>query len=475
MVDTLVLEANAESVRVRVSSSAPEFDYKGNTMTKSKLSHSLKIVIPAKNFAAKIDSRLAEIQKEAKIAGFRPGQAPMTLIKSRYEAAVKGEVLDSLIQEEVEQTFKKENIRPALRPKVELDKFEDGKDITVKVEVESLPEVKVKDITTVKVDRMKAEAGDKEIEESLKKLADSKKTTEPSQEKRATKTGDVIVIDFVGSIDGKEFQGGNGKDYYLALGSNTFIPGFEDQLTGKKVGEAVDVNVTFPANYHAKELAGKKALFKTTIKELRQFKTPEINDEFAKQFGMENLAKLKEMIKTELNKEYAAVARTHAKRSLLDALAAEYDFEVPAGMVELEYNSIMAQYEQAKKAGQLDEDEKAKSEDDLKKEYHDIAERRVRLGLLLAEIANQNKVTLTQEDLTNAVMAEARRYPGQEKMVFEYYQKNPQALESLRAPLFEEKVVDFVLGKVKINEQVVSAKELYEYNPDAPKSKKKGK
>ena len=174
MVDTLVLEANAESVRVRVSSSAPDFDYKGNTMTKSKLTHSLKIVIPAKNFAAKIDARLAEIQKEAKIAGFRPGQAPMALIKSRYEAAVKGEVLDNLIQEEVEQTFKKENIRPALRPKMELDKFEDGKDITVKVEVEALPDVKVKDITAVKVNRMKAEAGDTEIEDALKKLADSK-------------------------------------------------------------------------------------------------------------------------------------------------------------------------------------------------------------------------------------------------------------------------------------------------------------
>jgi len=285
----------------------------------------------------------------------------------------------------------------------------------------------------------------------------------------------VIVIDFVGTINGTEFTGGTGKDYYLALGSNTFIPGFEDQLTGKKVGETVGANVTFPANYHAKELAGQKALFKTTIKELRQFKLPEINDEFAKAFGMENLTKLKEMIKTELDKEYTRLARTHAKRSLLDALAAEYDFEVPAGMVDLEYNSIMAQYEQAKKNNRLDDEEKSKSEKEIQKEYRDIAERRVRLGLLLAEIANQNKVTLSNEDLTNAVMAEARRYPGQEKMVFEYYQKNPQAVESLRAPLFEEKVVDFMLGKVKVDEKAVSVKELYDFDPDAPKSKKKGK
>ena len=444
-------------------------------MTKSKLEHSLKITIPAKSFAEKINAKLAEIQKDAKIAGFRPGQAPMNLIKAKYEAAVKGEALDTLIQEEVEKTFKKENIRPALRPKVELDKFEDGKDITVKVEVESLPEVKVKDFTGLTVHRMKAVAGDKEITDALNKLAESKKTTEPCADKRATKTGDVVVIDFVGTIDGTEFKGGNGKDYYLALGSNTFIPGFEDQLTGKKIGDTIDVNVTFPANYHAKELAGKKALFRTTLKELRQFKLPEINDEFAKGFGMENLAKLKEMIKTELDKEYARIARTHAKRSLLDALAAEYDFEVPAGMVDMEYNSIMAQYEKAKKENRLDDDEKSKTETEIKKEYRAIAERRVRLGLLLAEVANQNKVTLSNEDLTNAVMAEARRYPGQEKMVFEYYQKNPQAVESLRAPLFEEKVVDFMLGKVKVDEKEVSVKDLYDFDPDAPKSKKKGK
>ena len=444
-------------------------------MTKSKLEHSLKITIPAKSFAEKIDAKLAEIQKDAKIAGFRPGQTPMNLIRAKYENAVKGEVLDSLVQEQVEATFKKENIRPALRPKIELDKFEEGKDISVKIEVEALPEVKVKDYSGLVVRRMKATAGDKEVADALNKLAESKKTTEPSTEKRATKTGDVIVIDFVGTIDGKEFKGGNGKDYYLALGSNTFIPGFEDQLTGQKVGAEVDVNVTFPANYHAKELAGKKALFKTTIKELRQFKLPEINDEFAKGFGLENLAKLKEMIKGELDKEYTRVARTHAKRSLLDALAAEYDFEVPAGMVDLEYNSIMAQYEQAKKENRLDDEEKSKSEADIKKEYRAIAERRVRLGLLLAEVANQSKMTLSNEDLTNAVMAEARRYPGQEKMVFEYYQKNPQAVDALRAPLFEEKVVDFMLGKVKVNEEDVSVKDLYDFDPDAPKSKKKGK
>ncbi len=444
-------------------------------MTKNKLSHALTVTIPAAAFTDKINAKLADIQKQAKLPGFRPGQAPMNLIKSKYENAVKGEALDELVQEHVEKTFADKKIRPALRPKVELSKFEDGKDIEVKIEVEALPDIKVGDLKTIEIEKMKAEAGDTEVQEALDKLAAAKKSTEKLEEDRPTKTGDVIVIDFVGSIDGKEFRGGNGKDYYLDLGSNTFIPGFEDQLTGHKVGEKVDVNVSFPENYHAKELAGKKALFKVDIKELRRFKTPEINDEFAKMFGMESVEKLKETIKTELEKEYGHIARTHAKRALLDVLAATNTFDVPAGMVDLEFNAIWNQFEQAKKAGQLDDEEKSKSEDDLKKEYRDIAERRVRLGLLLAEIANQNKVSLTQEDLTNAIMAEARRYPGQEKMVFEYYQKNPKALDAIKAPLFEEKVVDFILGTAKINEKVVTAKELYEYDPDASKAKKSAK
>ncbi len=442
-------------------------------MTKNKLAHALTVTVPAAAFTDKINAKLADIQKQAKLPGFRPGQAPMNLIKSKYENAVKGEALDELVQEYVEKTFADKKIKPALRPKVELATFEDGKDIEVKVEVEALPEIKVGDLTALKIEKMVAEAGDTEIQEALDKLANAKKTTEKLDEDRATKTGDVIVIDFVGSIDGKEFRGGNGKDYYLDLGSNTFIPGFEDQLTGHKVGEKVDVNVSFPENYHAKELAGKKALFKVDIKELRKFKTPEINDDFAKMFGMESVDKMKETIKTELNKEYAHVARTHAKRALLDVLAKEYTFDVPQGMVDLEFNSIWAQFEQAKKAGKLDDEEKSKSEDDLKVEYRDIAERRVRLGLLLAEIANQNKVSLTQEDLTNAIMAEARRYPGQEKMVFEYYQKNPQALDAMKAPLFEEKVIDFMLETIKPAEKKVAVKELYDYNPDAPKAKAK--
>ena len=392
------------------------------------------------------------------------------MIRKKYENAVKGEVLDTLINEEITKTLKEKDLRPAVRPEVKLDKFEDGKDIEVVVEFEALPKVTVKPFDKIKIEKMVSVAGEKEINEALEKMAATKKTTEVVNEKRKTKKGDVIVIDFVGSVDGKEFQGGAGKDYYLDLGSNTFIPGFEDQLTGQDVGADVDVNVTFPENYHAKNLAGKKALFKTKIKELRKWQGPEINDEFAKQFGMESLAKLKEAVKAELDKEYARIARMHSKRALLDALAEQYDFEVPSKMVDAEFNAIWNQYEQAKKSGRLDEDDKKKSEDALKKEYRAIAERRVRLGLLLAEIADENKVKVEKEDISNAIMMEARRYPGQEQQVFEYYTKNPQALESIKAPVFEEKIVDFLFTKIAMIDKPTTVADLYAYDPD-----KKGK
>ena len=437
----------------------------------SKLSQTLKIKIAAKTFADKMTERLAQIQKEAKLQGFRPGKAPLELIRQKYENAVKGEVLDNLVNDEVTKALKEKDMRPAMRPSVKMDKFEEGKDIALTVEFEALPKVKVKPFDKIKIDRMTAVAGDKEVADSLDKLAASKKTTEPISEKRVTKKGDVVVIDFVGSINGEEFKGGSGKGYYLDLGSNTFIPGFEDQLIGKNVGDSVEVKVTFPENYHAKDLAGKEAVFKTDIKELRTWKGPEIDDAFAKQFGLENLAKLKDAIKEELNKEYAHVARMHAKRALLDALAEEYDFDIPESMVEAEFNSIWAQYEKAKASNQLDEDDKKKSEEALKKEYRAIAERRVRLGLLLAEIADENKVQVSKDDMTNAIMAEARRYPGQEQKVFEYYSKNPQALDALRAPVFEEKIVDFLFEKISIKDKPVTVDELYAFDPDK-KSKK---
>ena len=435
-------------------------------MTKNSLQHSFTLQIPYATFENMLNQKLEQIQKEAKIQGFRPGHAPLTLIKAKYESSVKGEVLDTLIQEKTTAELKEKDIRPAVRPELKLEDFEEGKDIKWTITVEALPKIEVKPFDKISLEKMVAHPTDTEINEALDKLAAAKRKTQKVEASRKTKKGDIVVIDFVGSIDGKEFKGGNGKDYYLDLGSNTFIPGFEDQLIGKNIGDKVDVNVTFPETYHAKDLAGKKALFKVDLKELRELVKPAFDDEFAKEFGMKTFEEFKKAVSDELQKEYDKVTRIHQKRALLDALAAQYDFEIPVSMVDSEFQAIWNQFEEAKKNNQLDEDEKKKSEDTLKKEYRSIAERRVRLGLLLAEVANQHNVTVGKEELSKALMAEARRYPGQEKMVIEYYQKNPQALDMIKAPLFEEKVVDYVLTKAKVSEKKVSAKELYEYDPD---------
>lgn len=438
-------------------------------MTKNKLLHSLTLTIPAKEFAQKVEEKLKEFQKNAKLPGFRPGQAPLALIKTKYAAAAKSEALDASIHKAVKAALDEKKIRPAVQPKIDVSSFEDGKDIELKLEVEALPDIKVADLKKIQLKKKVAKASETEIREALDKLAASKRQTEPSDEKRPTRAGDVIVIDFEGSIDGTPFKGGNGKDYYLNLGSNTFIPGFEDQLVGREIGAQTQVKVTFPDNYHAKDLAGKKAVFKVNIKELRKLATPELNDAFAQLFGQESLEKLKAVVQEELNKEYQKIARTFLKRELLDALDKAHDFEAPQGMAEMEFDAIWKQFEEAKKNDRLDADEKGKSDDELKKEYRAIAERRVRLGLLLAEIADANKVTITSADLTQAIQEEARRFPGQAQIVFDYYKKNPQAVDALKGPLFEEKVVDFILGTAAVSEQEITVPELYAYNPDSPK------
>ena len=313
---------------------------------------------------------------------------------------------------------------------------------------------------------MVADATDREVDKALKRLASTQRETEIISEKRPTKDGDVVVIDFEGTIDGKTFRGGSGKDFYLALGSKTFIPGFEEQLIGKNAGDRVSVKVSFPVEYHVKELAGKPAVFETTIKEMRKYKDAVLNDDFAKNFGQNTLDALKALIKNELMKEYNNVSKIHLKRSILDALIPLCEFEVPPSMVEAEFDAIWKQFEKAKANGQLDEDEKKAKEADLKKEYKDIAIRRVKLGLLLAEIANQNNIKLTRDDVQKALMDEVKRYPGQEGEIYTFYQKNPQALQAIQAPLFEEKVVNFIAEKIQMTERKMTAEELYAFDPD---------
>lgn len=440
------------------------------TQTNKKgLIQTFKAVVSVEEFQTAYQKKLSETAKKVKLPGFRPGNVPMNVVEQKYGQAIKGETAEDLIQQGARDVLTENNIKSASAPKIDVSKFEDGKEFVFTLEVETLPQIDSIDFAKVSVDKLTAEVTDKEIDAALKRLADARRETEVITDDRPLKKDDVVVIDFKGTIDGKEFRGGAGKDFYLALGSNTFIPGFENQLIGKKIGETVNVNVTFPADYHVKDLAGKAAVFETTLKELRAYKEVKIDDDFAKIFGQDSLDGLKKVITDELTKEYENVSKVHLKRAILDALAPLCKFDAPESMVKMEFDSIWKQFENAKARGQLDEDEKKAKEDDLKKEYQDIAVRRVKLGLLLAEIANQNKLNLTKDDLSKAISQEAMRYPGSEKQVFEFYQKNARAMDALRAQLFEEKVIDYVATQIKTNEKKMTPEELYAFDPDKKK------
>jgi trigger factor len=431
------------------------------------LSREYNVTISHADFNKKIEDKLKEIGKSVSKAGFRAGKVPFHMVEKKYKANAMSEALDDLLRDGVNELLEKNNLRPVFTPDVNLQKFEEGKDIEFTVSMEVMPTIELKDFKGIKVEKLKADVEDKEVEKALNYMAESRRDTQKVEEDRETQKGDIAVIDFVGSVDGVEFEGGKGEAYPLELGSNSFIPGYEDQLVGKKVGDVVDVKATFPENYHAKDLAGKEALFVTTIKEIREIKKSEINDDFAKSMGEENLDKLKETIKSRISQDYENASKMKLKRALLDALDKAYNFDVPAKLVDMEYDAIVKQYETAKQNNQLDEDEKSKKEEDLLKEYKDIAVRRVKLGLLLAEVGNNAKVQVNQDDINKAIMMEAQRYPMQAKAIFDFYLKNKEAVERLRTSVYEEKVIEYVLSNVETTEKVVSVEELYNFDEKA--------
>lgn len=437
------------------------------TQNKAKgLNRSFSVVVAADEFKAASDKKLEDLAKKIKLPGFRPGKAPFAVIKQKYEGAVKGEVAEDLIQKAVAQALNENKIKAANTPKIDKVKLENGKDFEFSIEVEALPEVKVPALEKVNVKKLQAKADKKEVKSAIDNLIKSHRRTEKTEEKRPAQKDDVLVIDFVGTIGGKEFQGGKGKDCYIQLGSNTFIPGFEDQLIGKTVGEDVKVNVTFPKDYTAAELKGKKAVFDVKVKELRKMITPELDDEFAKKLGVKDVPALEKMVEDVLNNEYEQLSKLHLKRALLDALDPLCDFECPKSMLDAELDSILAEVERSRKNGTLDEQDKKKSKDDLVKEYKPVAERRVKLGLLLAKIADENEITLSSKDIQDGIMAEVRQYPAQGKEIFDFYKKNPQAVERLKGPIFEEKVISFITDKVKLTIKELSGEELRAYDPD---------
>ena len=427
------------------------------------LKREFKVVVASQDIETRVNARLAEVAKTVRLPGFRPGKVPTAVVKQRYGDSLLGEVLEQTVNETSSQALSDRNLRPALQPKIEITSFEKGADLVYDMKLEILPEIETIDFSGVSIERLKPEIPDTELDEALKNLADRYRETEDVTDGSAAATGDTVVIDFVGSIDGEKFDGGAGTDFSLELGSGRFIPGFEDQLVGSKVGDHVAVKVPFPADYGVDTLAGKDAVFEVDLKGLKR-KLPSVVDEkLAETLGLENLEALRSAVREQMEREYAGVARQKLKRDLLDILSEKHDFAVPTGMVDLEFDSIWKQYEaerdRAKASGAYKEEE-AKPDEETKDEYRKIAERRVRLGLVLAEVGRTNNIQVTQDEVNRAVMAQARNYPGQEKAVMDFYRNNPDAMGSLRAPIYEDKVVDFIVDLAQVTDKAVPPKEL---------------
>ena len=420
------------------------------------LKHQFKIVVPSSELTSKIDERLAEMAKTAALPGFRPGKVPVSLLKKQYGQALFGEAVEAAVNTSTAKAIEDRGLKPALQPRVDLKQLEEGKDVEFEVVVEVLPEIGALDFSGVELERLKAEVPEKDIDEALERIAKANREQKPVDPPRPAQKGDAIKLDFVGSVDGVEFPGGAAQDYVLEIGSGSFIPGFEDQLVGAEVGKPVDVKVTFPAEYGAPELAGKDAVFKCTVKEVLEFVDRPADDELAKKNNFENLEAMRKAIGERIGQDYTQISRTMIKRQLLDKLADTHKFAVPEGLVESEFNAIWQRIEEAKKNGQKVEEDEEK----MRKEYRDIAERRVRLGLLLADVGRSNSIDVTPEELNQAAMREAMRYQGQERQVLEYFSKNPEMKDQLRAPIFEEKTVDFILELAKVSEKSVTPEEL---------------
>jgi trigger factor len=418
------------------------------------------ITVTAAELDAEVQKKLLEAQPEVEIKGFRKGKVPLAILKKQFGQRMIGDAMQDAIDGAMKDHFDKTGDRPALQPEVKMvggETWKEGQDVVVEMTYECLPPIPEVDAAKIKLERLSVKADDAAIDEALKNLAGSAQSFEPKKKAQKAKKGDQVVIDFKGSVDGDYFEGGLGEDYPLVLGSNSFIPGFEDQLIGAKTGDEVKVNVSFPENYGAAHLAGKAAVFECTVKEVREPKEAEIDDELAKKFGAEDLAALKGQIAERLEAEYKGAARAVMKRSLLDQLDAQVKFDLPAALVDAEAAQI---------AHQLWHEEHPEVHDhnhgnvEPTDEHKKLAERRVRLGLVLAEVGRKAEVTVTDAEMTQAVLAAARQYPGQERAFFEFVQKNAQMQQQLRAPVFEDKVVDHIVSGAKVTDKEISKDDL---------------
>ncbi len=435
------------------------------------LSHTFSIVVPATVVEMQLQQELQAVGKKAKIQGFRPGKVPMTLLKQRYGKDVMDSVLWDTVNKTTQQVLAEKNIRPSMKPDVNIDSYEEQGELAFTLSVESMPEVPEINFESITVDNYSCEIAESEIIEAMQRVVESRKHFHDAPAAAKAANGDAVKIDFLGKLNGEPFKGGKGEDYQLELGSGQFIPGFEEQLIGCKAGDEVVVKVAFPKDYHSKDLAGENAEFDVKVHTVLNIHAPSLDDEFCQHIGFKDLADMKEAVRSQLAGDYDNLARNKSKKQLFDTLDDTMKFEIPSKMVEMEFGSIWDQLQQAKAKGDPSVN---KPDAELRAEYQIIAERRVRLGILLAEVGRKNNVQITKEELTRAVVEQARMFPGQEKKVFEFYQKNPEHVEELKGPIIEEKVVDLILSKVKRAEKKVSPEFLLNQDDDsdAPKEKK---
>ena len=443
-----------------------------------ELRREYKVVIPANDLEKRLSGKIAEIQPRMNLKGFRPGKVPASHVKKTFGKQMMGEIVEQAVNESSQQAVKDNNLKPAFPPRVEpvgdVQQVIDGKaDLEFTVKVDLMPDFELADVSKLQVEKLVSDVTDAEVDEAVMKLAEQTRSYADAAEGAAAEKDDQVQIDFVGSVDGEEFPGGKAEDFNLVLGSGQFIPGFEDQLIGVKTGEARDVKVTFPADYPEAKLAGKDAVFAVTVKAVKKPNALEINDELATKLGLDSLATLRDRVRDQIKSDFARASRLHLKRRILDALDEAHTFPLPPTMVEGEFEQIWrAVQAELEREGKTAADE-GKTEDELKKEYHDIAERRVRLGLVLARLGEQNGVTIAPDEINRAIAMRARQFPGQEQQVFQFYSQNPQAMAEIRAPIFEDKVVDFIAELAQVTEKHVDRETLF-MDPDEAAEKIEG-
>lgn len=433
------------------------------------LSRVLEVTIAKDQLTQALDAKIAEIAPKMNIKGFRPGKVPPGHVRRLYGKELMGEIIQETLNDTTQKAMEQASIRPASQPELtpigDIEGVIEGKsDLAYQIAVEMMPIFTPVEPASVELTRPTYEPTDADIDEALKTVTSANKQYEEKKGKgkaaAKAEDGDKLVIDFVGKIGDEAFAGGTAEGAELVIGSGMFIPGFEEQLIGTKKGEVKTLNVTFPESYQAAELAGKAATFETTVQDILSPKDAEVNDELAKSLGLESLDALKNILKTQLEQQYKGAARLKMKRQLLDILDEKHDFELPKRMLDAEFQGIWQQVEQDKQNNQLSEDDAKKTDQELRDEYMKIAERRVRLGLVLAEIGTRQNVQVTDQEVTQAIMQEARNYPGQERQVFDFYTKNPAASAQIRAPIYEEKVCDLIFALAKVTDKPISKEDL---------------